>query len=264
MEEGVVLLSYRHLGSFRQKRSRKEEPRNNKRTIFQMKTLASLLNKLLPIRKPSMKKVESHKVFYSKKPETPKCNFVMENEIERFHRDFILPLENWEPYSDGKFSLPSQSDFDSGHFSEESGSLSSTVSTISEVTVSTCRWVNSFTYTVGYRLLQTPRCYHFLIEQSGVKKCLEQIFINCWCFKLLSIPLYQALQISNTRNPAVLDVWYVVVTVFIFPGQATPPPPVSALLLLMVSATTVTDSSPTSTDCSMLLPDCYKAYIVII
>ena len=85
-------------------------------------------------------------MFYCKEVEEEKYNF--ENEIERFHRDFILPLENWEaatsemsseppgPQSEEKFSSASTSDFDSGHFSgdlEESGAFSSSVSTISSV-----------------------------------------------------------------------------------------------------------------------------------
>ena len=146
MEEGVVLLSFRHLGSFRQKKSNKTLSRNNTKNLFQLKSLATLFNKLLPTRKLRTGKAPSHKVFYCKEVEEEKYNF--EAEIERFHRDFILPLETWEAASsemssmppghqtDGKFSSASTSDFDSGHFSgdlEESGTFSSSVSTISSV-----------------------------------------------------------------------------------------------------------------------------------
>ena len=140
MEGGVVLLSFRHLGSFRQKKSSKTVSRPNRKNLLQLKSLATLFNKFLPTRKLKTEKAPSHKVFYCKEVEEQKYNF--ENEIERFQRDFILPLENWEAAtsesqrSHGKFSSASNSDFDSGHFSgdlEESGSFSSSVSTISSV-----------------------------------------------------------------------------------------------------------------------------------
>lgn len=144
MEEGVVLLSFRNLGSFRQKKSSKSVSRTKTKNIFQLKSLATLFNKLLPTRKLKTEKAPSHTVFYCKEVEEKKHKF--ESEIERFHRDFILPLENWEAaasetssdpgrQSDGKFSSASTSDFDSGHFSGdlESGSFSSSVSTISSV-----------------------------------------------------------------------------------------------------------------------------------
>ena len=144
MDQGVVLLSFRHLGSFRQKKSSKPKTvsRSNTKSILQLKSLATLFNKLLPTRKLKTEKVLNHKVLYSKKVVAEKYNF--ENEIERFQRDFVLPLERWEAattasetYSEreGKFSSDSTSDFDSGHFSGdlESGCFSSSVSTISSV-----------------------------------------------------------------------------------------------------------------------------------
>ena len=145
--QGVVLLSFRHLGSFRQKKANKTVSRTNTRNILQLKSLATLFNKLLPTRKQKTEKVPGHKVFYSTKVEAQKAEkYNFEAEIERFQRDFILPLEKWEAatsetfsepgQSDGKFSSASASDFDSGHFSgdlEDSGSFSSSVSTISSV-----------------------------------------------------------------------------------------------------------------------------------
>ena len=155
----VVLLSFRHLGSFRQKKSsRNQESRNKNRNIFHLKTLRTLLHKLIPRTKLHMGNVGSHKALYSKKPENTTRRFVTENEIERFHREFIVPLENWEQASepcgdpcDGKFPLSSPSDLDSGHFSaeltSESGSLSSSASTISTISTvrrteggAVCRW----------------------------------------------------------------------------------------------------------------------------
>ena len=142
MDQGVVLLSFKHLGSFRQKKSSRTASKPHTRNILQLKSLATLFNKLLPSRKLKTEKVLNHKVLYSKRVEAEKYNF--ENEIERFQRDFVLPLEKWEAattaietYSEreGKFSSDSTSDFDSGHFSGdlESGCFSSSVSTISSV-----------------------------------------------------------------------------------------------------------------------------------
>ena len=144
MEEGVVLLSFTHLGSFRQKKATREASSSKKRNLFQLKTLTTILNKLLSKIKLNTENAGSREVSYSKKAESLKSSLVFENEIERFHRDFILPLENWEQDSEacsepcgGKPSLSPSSDYDSGHFSGdlESVSFSSAVSTISEVTV---------------------------------------------------------------------------------------------------------------------------------
>ena len=145
MEEGVVLLSFTHLGSFRQKKATREASSSKKRNLFQLKTLTTILNKLLSKIKLNTENAGSREVSYSKKAESLKSSLVFENEIERFHRDFILPLENWEQDSNeacsepcgGKPSLSPSSDYDSGHFSGdlESVSFSSAVSTISEVTV---------------------------------------------------------------------------------------------------------------------------------
>ena len=141
MDQGVVLLSFTHLGSFRQKKSSRTTSKPHTRNILQLKSLATLFNKLLPTRKQKTEKVASPKVFYSPKVEAEKYNF--EAEIERFQRDFILPLEKWEAATSetssepsGKFSSASTSDFDSGHFSGdlmESGCFSSSVSTISSL-----------------------------------------------------------------------------------------------------------------------------------
>ena len=144
MDQGVVLLSFRHLGSFRPKKASSSVSRPNRKNILQLKSLATLFNKLLPTRKQKTEKVPGHKVFYSTKVEAQKAEkYNFEAEIERFQRDFILPLEKWEAATsetssepDGKFSSASTSDFDSGHFSgdlEDSGSFSSSVSTISSV-----------------------------------------------------------------------------------------------------------------------------------
>ena len=148
--QGVVLLSFTHLGSFRQKKASKTVSRPNTKNILQLKSLVTLFNKFLPrprprttTRKLKTEKVPAHQVFYSTQVEAEKYNF--DAEIERFQRDFVLPLEKWEAatsetdseraQSEGKFSSASTSDFDSGHFSGdlESGSFSSSVSTISSV-----------------------------------------------------------------------------------------------------------------------------------
>ena len=90
MEEGVVLLSFRHLGSFRQKKSNKTLSRNHTKNLFQLKSLATLFNKLLPTRKHKTVKVPAQKVFYSPTVETQKAQKVQkadkynfDGEIER-------------------------------------------------------------------------------------------------------------------------------------------------------------------------------------
>ena len=112
-------MSFRHLGSFRQKKASKTIPRPNTKNILQLKSLATLFQKLFPTRKLKTEKVPAHKVFYSNQVKAEKYNF--EAEIERFQRDFVLPLEKWEAatsemcseraQSEGKFSSASTSDF---------------------------------------------------------------------------------------------------------------------------------------------------------
>ena len=133
----VTLLSYRSLTS---SEVRRQESHQKQRLSWR-----SLINKILTPLTPRRKKKErrlKEEQRLSEKRDAEMRNIMAQTEIERFHRDFVLPLELWSSSSTSTSSQASSrpeksaecdvksdssSCFDSGHFSELSSDLSSSL-----------------------------------------------------------------------------------------------------------------------------------------
>ena len=135
MKEGVILLSYRRLNFNETVMNRKkQEVKNDNRSV-----LKSIFNKILKPHKTHTEDVQSELADRGSRIKMMKKSLEAELEIERFQRDFILPLEtaeNCHDVFDGK-SESLSSEFDSGNFSESSSYLSPSLSSSSSLTTTT-------------------------------------------------------------------------------------------------------------------------------
>ena len=115
---------------------KKHEVKNDNKSV-----LKSIFNKILKPHKTHSEDVHVQSELAEGHPRIKmmKKSLEAELEIERFQRDFILPLEmgeNCHDAFDGK-SESSSSEFDSGNFSESSSYLSPSLSSSSSLTTTT-------------------------------------------------------------------------------------------------------------------------------
>ena len=125
-KHGVIHISYRHTATNETLKELNEAPliqNITKSSREKDKVISSTFKKLFTFNKEKLNRHCQSK--YSSNSKRALSNkLCADDEIEKFHRDFILPLEqrhNLTPEVDA-CELKSNSDFDSGHFSSYSDS----------------------------------------------------------------------------------------------------------------------------------------------